>query len=639
MAYLDESGLSRLWTHIMTKLGGKVDKVDGKQLSTNDYTTTEKNKLAGIADGANKTTVDNSMSTSSTNPVQNKVVTAAINALNTLVGDESVSAQINDAITNKADSSHTHDDRYYTESEVDTKLSGKANTSHGNHVPTTETANNAKFLRNDNTWQTVTPANIGAAASSHGTHVSYSTTTPVMDGTASVGSASTVARSDHKHPTDTSRAAASDVTALQGLVGDTAVSTQIANAIAGKADSGHTHSAYVNQNAFGKVTVGSTTVAADSTTDTLTLVAGDNITLTPDTTNDKITITATDTNTTYSAGTGISLSGTTFSNSGVRSVSTGSTNGTISVNTNGTSTDVSVKGLGSAAYTASTAYDTAGAASSALSSAKSYTDSEIADWVGDTTVSAQISSAVSSKQDTITGGATTITGSNLTASRALVSNSSGKVAVSAVTSTELGYLDGVTSSIQTQLNGKAASDHTHSYAATSHTHNYAGSSSVGGAANVSESEIGITTAGSGSAYTATVSGITTLTAGVSFIMIPHTASASTAPTLNVNSLGAKTLRRRLSSLATSVQAGYTSTWLAANVPFRVTYDGTQWIVENQNKPAAADLYGTLAVNKGGTGATDAATAVANLGYASNMVIVSATEPTVVNGMIWLKPVE
>ena len=66
--------------------------------------------------------------------------------------------------------------------------------------------------------------------------------------------------------------------------------------------------------------------------------------------------TNTDTNTTYSAGTGISLSGTTFSNSGVRSISTGSSNGTISVNTNGTSANVAVKGLGSAAYTASTAY-------------------------------------------------------------------------------------------------------------------------------------------------------------------------------------------------------------------------------------------------------------------------------------------
>lgn len=85
---------------------------------------------------------------------------------------------------------------------------GAAPSSHGNHVPTTEQAKNSRFLRNDNTWQDVTPDNIGAAKSSHGTHVSFSTTNPVMDGTASVGSASTVARSDHKHPTDTSRAPA-----------------------------------------------------------------------------------------------------------------------------------------------------------------------------------------------------------------------------------------------------------------------------------------------------------------------------------------------------------------------------------------------------------------------------------------------
>lgn len=58
------------------------------------------------------------------------------------------------------------------------------------------------------------------------------------------------------------------------------------------------------------------------------------------------------------------------------------------------------------------------------------------------------------KQDKITGAATTITDDNLTASRALISNSSGKVAASTVTSTELGYLDGVTSNVQTQLDGK-----------------------------------------------------------------------------------------------------------------------------------------------------------------------------------------
>lgn len=59
-----------------TALGGYVEKVDGKGLSTNDYTTTEKNKLAGIAAGANKTVVDSALSGTSTNPVQNKAVYA-----------------------------------------------------------------------------------------------------------------------------------------------------------------------------------------------------------------------------------------------------------------------------------------------------------------------------------------------------------------------------------------------------------------------------------------------------------------------------------------------------------------------------------------------------------------------------------
>ncbi len=53
-----------------------------------------------------------------------------------------------------------------------------------------------------------------------------------------------------------------------------------------------------------------------------------------------------------------------------------------------------------------------------------------------------------------TGAASTIMENNLTANRALISNGDGKVAVSPVTATELGYLDGVTSGIQTQLNNK-----------------------------------------------------------------------------------------------------------------------------------------------------------------------------------------
>ena len=62
-------------------------------------------------------------------------------------------------------------------------------------------------------------------------------------------------------------------------------------------------------------------------------------------------------------------------------------------------------------------------------------------------------SAFNGKQAAITGAATTITTADLTASRVLVSDASGKVAANAVTTTTLGFLD-ATSSIQTQLNAK-----------------------------------------------------------------------------------------------------------------------------------------------------------------------------------------
>lgn len=91
-------------------------------------------------------------------------------------------------------------------SNVQTQLDGKAATNHGNHIPATQTADSATFLRNDNSWQKVTPSAIGAAAASHGTHVTYGTSAPAKDGTASAGSAASVSRSDHVHPTDDSRA-------------------------------------------------------------------------------------------------------------------------------------------------------------------------------------------------------------------------------------------------------------------------------------------------------------------------------------------------------------------------------------------------------------------------------------------------
>ncbi len=56
--YLDSNGVLYLWQKlkalVSSAISNKVDKVNGKGLSANDYTTAEKEKLAGIEAGANK---------------------------------------------------------------------------------------------------------------------------------------------------------------------------------------------------------------------------------------------------------------------------------------------------------------------------------------------------------------------------------------------------------------------------------------------------------------------------------------------------------------------------------------------------------------------------------------------------------
>ena len=172
-------------------------------------------------------------------------------------------------------------------------------------------------LDNDSGFITTSDIPEGAAAS---------TTVPKVAGTAAIGTELAFARGDHIHPAQTSvsgnagtatKLATTRTITLSGdvsgsttfdgsenvtintTVADDSHNHTIANidglqtALDGKAASDHTHSAYVNQNAFSKVVVGSTTIEADSATDTLTLVAGTNITITPDATNDKVTIAAT----------------------------------------------------------------------------------------------------------------------------------------------------------------------------------------------------------------------------------------------------------------------------------------------------------------------------------------------------------
>lgn len=91
MKYLDYDGLLYFWGKIKDKLNNKVDKVSGKGLSTNDYTSTEKSKLAGIAAGANKTTIENVLTSTNTatalSAAQGKVLKDLIDTKGTGNGD------------------------------------------------------------------------------------------------------------------------------------------------------------------------------------------------------------------------------------------------------------------------------------------------------------------------------------------------------------------------------------------------------------------------------------------------------------------------------------------------------------------------------------------------------------------------
>ncbi len=114
-------------------------------------------------------------------------------------------------------------------------------------------------------------------------------------------------------------------------------------------------------------------------------------------------------------------------------------------------------GTASAATLAASATALATGRTIALTGDVTYTSGSF-DGTGNVTGTASIGSGVIVNDDVNSSAALAFSKmENLTASRALVSDGSGDVSVSAVTSTEIGYLDGVTSGIQTQLDGKASS--------------------------------------------------------------------------------------------------------------------------------------------------------------------------------------
>lgn len=473
--------------------------------------SSDKTKLDGIATGATKVTVDSALSSTSTNPVQNKVVNTAISNLNTLVGDTAVSTQITNAIDEitpasigAATSSHTHSgyaSTSHTHNYAGSSSAGGAANSVANSMTvqlnsgTTEGTNKFTFNGSATKSVNITPSTIGAAASSHGTHVSYSSTNPVMDGTASVGSASTVARSDHKHPTDTTRAAASDLTSHTGNKSNP---HGVTAAQVGADPSGSASSALTSAKAYtdGEISewVGDATVSAQ--------IAA-----------------AAYTHPSYTARTGVPTANQTPEFGGTFSVNQINSDATGHV-TAANSRTVTIPS------TLSNGTGTAGLikTSSTVTSNSGYT-------------ACPVISGVPYYKDTNT--TYTLSSFGVTATAAELN------ALDGITSTvtELNYCDGVTSNIQTQLDGKASSSHNHS------------------ASNITSGTLGVARGGTGKET--------------------HTSNA----VLTGNGTSA------VNNVATASGALYAT---SAN---------------------GAPKFGTLPIAQGGTGATTASAARTNLGVA------------------------
>ena len=126
-------------------------------------------------------------------------VTATKDEINFLDG---VTSNIQSQLNGKASSSHTHN---YAGSSSAGGAANSVKTSLIVKLNGGSTEGTNMFTFNGSAAKTIniTPSSIGAAAASHGTHVTYGTDAPKANGTASAGSAASVSRSDHVHPAQT----------------------------------------------------------------------------------------------------------------------------------------------------------------------------------------------------------------------------------------------------------------------------------------------------------------------------------------------------------------------------------------------------------------------------------------------------
>lgn len=136
--FLSENGLLYFWSQLKSLLGNKVDKETGKGLSTNDYSTTEKEKLNNIASGAQVNVIESIRVNGTTQAIDSKVVDITVpSALSDLTNDGNF----------VTDASYVHTDNNYTTTEK-TKLSGIESGAEANLITAVKVNGTAQTITN-----------------------------------------------------------------------------------------------------------------------------------------------------------------------------------------------------------------------------------------------------------------------------------------------------------------------------------------------------------------------------------------------------------------------------------------------------------------------------------------------------------